>query len=64
MLVTSWTDIIMSQILLGNTFILRRPRVVNFADIIKIATTFIKVTRKDLQSISVFLGITKIADFR
>ena len=33
--------------LFKNTFILRRPRVANFADIIKIATMFIKATLKD-----------------
>ena len=56
---------------------LRRPRVVNFADIIKIATIFIKTTFKDsnkikrvknyvlkVQSISAFLDITKVANFR
>ena len=32
--------------MLQNTFILRRPRVDNFADIIKIATMFIKTTFK------------------
>ena len=55
----------------------RRPRVVNFADIIKIATIFIKTTFKDsnkikrvknyvlkVQSISAFLDITKVANFR
>ena len=56
---------------------LRRPRVVNFADIIKIATIFIKTTFKDsnkikrvknyvlkVQSISAFLDLTKVANFR
>ena len=41
----------MSQIktisLFQNIFALSRPRVANFADIIKIATTFIKTTYKD-----------------
>ena len=58
-----------------NIFILRRPRVVNFADIIQIATVFIKTTYKDskkykrfrnclkMQSTSVFVNITKVADF-
>ena len=32
-------------------FILRRPRVANFAEIIKIATRFIKTTFKDLKNI-------------
>ena len=34
-----------------NTFILRRPRVVNFADIIKIATIIIKTTFKDSKKV-------------
>ena len=58
-----------------NIFILRRSIAASFADIIKIAAIFIKTTYKDLkssknkklynkmQSISVFLDITKIADF-
>ena len=33
------------------SFILRRPRVTNFADIIKIATMFIKTTVKDSQKV-------------
>ena len=49
---------------------------VNFADIVKFATKFIETTFKDLkkvkkkklcikmQSISVFLDITKVTDFR
>ena len=40
-------------------FILRRPRVANFADIIKIITMFIETVFKML-SISVFLDITKL----
>ena len=36
-----------SQLLYQNFFILRRPTVVNFADIIKIPTKFIKKTFKD-----------------
>ena len=35
------------QALFQNTFILRNPRVTNFADIIKIATMFTKTTFKD-----------------
>ena len=46
MLAKSWTEI-MSLPLFQNMFILRRPRVANFADIIKIATMFIKTTFKD-----------------
>ena len=30
---------------------LRRPRVANFVDIIKIATTFIKITLKDSKKV-------------
>ena len=36
-----------SQSLSQNTFILRRPRVANFSDIIKIATMFIKTNFRD-----------------
>ena len=36
LLVASWTEIMMSQPLYENAFILRRPTVANFADIIKI----------------------------
>ena len=42
-----WTEIIMSQPLFQNIFILRRPRVANFVDIIKIATTFIEIILKN-----------------
>ena len=61
---------------LQNTFILKRPRVVIFPDIIKVVTIFIKTifkTKKKklrelevilkVQSISVFLHATKFADF-
>ena len=35
-----------------NVFILRRPsRVANFADVVKIASTFIKITLKDSKKI-------------
>ena len=34
-------------ILISNNFILKRPRVADFAGIIKIAATFIKITLKD-----------------
>ena len=57
--------------------ILRRPRVANFTDIIKITNTYIKTTFKDskeakknqkfcirMHSLFVVLDITKIADFR
>ena len=43
-LVTSLGEIITS---FQNTFILRRSGVANFADIIKVATMFIKTTLKD-----------------
>ena len=39
LLVTSWTEIIMSSPLFQNTFILMRPSVANFAEIIKTAKT-------------------------
>ena len=62
--------------LIQNTVILRRSGAAIFADIIKILTTFIKDIFKDsrkvkrirnylsIQSISVFIDITKFADFR
>ena len=63
--------------LFQNTFILRRPRVASFADIIKIVIMFIKKkslkTQKSqkyqklctkMQSILVFLDIAKFADSR
>ena len=65
--------IMASQPLCQNTFILRRPRVASDADIINIATTFIKKIFKgsnkvermrNYVSISVFLDIKNIADFR
>ena len=37
--------------ILQNTIILRKPRLANFVDIIKIATLFIKTTCKDLKKI-------------
>ena len=43
----SWTEIMTSLLLFQNTFILRKFRVPNFADIIKIATMFIKTNFKD-----------------
>ena len=46
LLVTSWTDIMTSQPLFQNTFILRWPRVAVFADFIKIITMFIKTIFK------------------
>ena len=56
---------------------LRRPRVAKFTDIIKTTTMFFKATFKDskkskrnqklcikMHSLSVFLDITKVIDFR
>ena len=57
-------------------FILKRLRLTNFADIIKIATLFIKILIKNSNKIkrvinytlkyryTVFLDITEVADFR
>ena len=50
MLVTPWTKIVTS-LWFQVTFTLRRPRVANFADIIKIATIFIRTTFKDSNKI-------------
>ena len=66
----------MDEILPQNTFILRRPRVANFPDIIKTTVMFIKTTIKEskqikkkkkklcikMQSIYVFLNLVKVAD--
>ena len=43
-----------------NTFILRRSRVANFVDIIKIVTMFIKATFKDLKKLEELENISKI----
>ena len=40
------------------TFIFGRPRVPNFADIIKIATFFIRTTFKDSNKIAIFILIS------
>ena len=76
---TSWPKIVASKPLFQNTFILTRSRVVIFADIIKIVTSFIKTIFKDskkvkkkkkkklstkIQFISVYLDIAKFTDFR
>ena len=50
LLVASWTEIMTSQPLYENAFILRRPTVANFADIIKIPT-IIKKTFKDSKKV-------------
>ena len=42
MLVTSYTEIMTSQLLFENIFTLGGPRVAAFADIIKVVTIFIK----------------------
>ena len=47
LLAMSWIEIITSQPLFQNTFVLRSPRVDNFAEIIKFGTMFIKTTLKD-----------------
>ena len=47
LLATSWTEILMSLILLQKTFSLRKPKVAIFADVIKTANIFIKKTFKD-----------------
>ena len=44
-------------------FNLRKPRVPNFADIIKIAVTFIKTNLKDSKKEKVFLDMIKIVYF-
>ena len=49
LLMKSQTEIITSQILFQNTFILTGPRKAIFADIIKIMTKFIKNIFKDSQ---------------
>ena len=51
LLVTSWTEIMMSQPLLQNTFVLRKARVDNVANIIKIPTTFLKEDSKKVKRI-------------
>ena len=42
-----FAEVMTSQLLFQNTFLLRRPGVANFADIIKVSTIFIKPTFKD-----------------
>ena len=49
-LVTSWTEVMMSQHLFQNTYVLR-TRVANFVDIIKIITVFIKTIFKDSKKV-------------
>ena len=54
---TSWTEIMTSQPLSQIKFVLGRTRVVNFADIIKIATMYIKTTFKDSKKVEKNLEI-------
>ena len=49
--VTSWSEIMTSQPLLQNTFILRRPGVAIFPDIIDIVTMVIKTIFKDSRKV-------------
>ena len=76
LLVMSLTEIMKSWPLFQNTFILRRPRVTIFSEIIKIVTRFIKTFFKESKKvkrirnylpkcnlISVFLDIAKLAGF-
>ena len=65
--------IMASQPLCQNTFVLRRPRVASYTDIINIAIIFVKKIFKDSKkvermrnyvSISVFPDKKNIADFR
>ena len=53
LLVTSWTEVLTSKPLFQNTIILRKPRVVNLAGIIKITTMFIKTTIKDWKKVKI-----------
>ena len=50
-LVMSGTGIVTSKHLFPNIFVLRKLRVVNFTDIIKIPTMFIKVSFKDSKNV-------------
>ena len=47
---TTWTEIITSQPLFQNTFILRRPGAVNYPDIIKLAIILIKNEMRHYKS--------------
>ena len=53
----SWTEIMMSQILYQNDFILRTSAVANFADIIKILIMFIKTIVKNSKKVKKKLEI-------
>ena len=55
-LVVSWTEIMTWHSSYQNAFILRRPSLANFADIIKISTMFIKKplkTEKKLKELEI-----------
>ena len=45
-LVKSWKEILTSQLLFQNTYVLRKPRVVHFADISEIETILLKKSLK------------------
>ena len=53
LLVTSSTEVMTSQISFKNTFILRKSRVANFADTIKIETIFIKNNQKKFKKLEI-----------
>ena len=46
-----WQKLWRYNLYLKNTFLLRRPRVANFADIIKVSTMYIKTTFKDSKKV-------------
>ena len=54
LLVTSWTEIMTSNSIFQNTFILRRPKIANFAGIIKIVTMIVK-TKKKVKKIRIYV---------
>ena len=72
----SWNSQRAVKKILKNTFILRKARVANFADIIKITTKFIKKTFKESNKVKQIRGyvlkcnlylhfhITKVPDFQ
>ena len=62
-LVTSYTEITKSFPLFKNGFILRRLRVANIADIIKITIRLIRIKRIKMQFLNVFPDIIKIASY-
>ena len=51
LLVTSWTELMTSNSIFQNTFILRRPKVANFAGIIKIVTMIVKTIFEDSKKV-------------